>query len=58
MRSWVIDVDGPIQVAEWGEGRLTFVLVHGLAGSHLNWMAVAPDAQAVLSDMGDPSVPK
>jgi pimeloyl-ACP methyl ester carboxylesterase len=42
MRSTTIDVDGPVHVAEWGEGPVCAVLVHGLGGSHLNWMRVAP----------------
>jgi pimeloyl-ACP methyl ester carboxylesterase len=42
MRSTTIDVDGPVHVAEWGEGPVCTVLVHGLGGSHLNWMRVAP----------------
>jgi pimeloyl-ACP methyl ester carboxylesterase len=40
---WV-DVDGPVHYREWTgpEGGPTFVCVHGLGGSHLNWAAVAP----------------
>src|SRR4051794_38442277 len=41
----VVDLDGPVAYREWGEagdGRPTFVCVHGLGGSHLNWMGVAP----------------
>ncbi len=43
MRS--VDLDGPVAYREWGEHRPeapTFVCVHGLGGSHLNWMGVAP----------------
>jgi pimeloyl-ACP methyl ester carboxylesterase len=37
------DLDGPIAYREWdGPGDTTFVLVHGLGGSHLNWIQVAP----------------
>jgi pimeloyl-ACP methyl ester carboxylesterase len=39
-----IDVDGPVHFREWAgpaEGP-TFVCVHGLGGSHLNWAGVAP----------------
>jgi pimeloyl-ACP methyl ester carboxylesterase len=43
MRSITIDVDGPVHVAEWGTGPVRTVLVHGLGGSHLNWMRVAPE---------------
>jgi pimeloyl-ACP methyl ester carboxylesterase len=39
---WV-ELDGPIHYVEWpGPAERTFVLVHGLGGSHLNWMRVAP----------------
>ena len=39
---WV-DLDGPVHYREWdGPSGRTFVCVHGLGGSHLNWMAVAP----------------
>src|SRR5881409_3202908 len=37
------DVEGPIAYREWdGPPSTTFVLVHGLGGSHLNWVQVAP----------------
>jgi len=37
-----IDVDGPIVFREWsGPQETTFVLIHGLGGSHLNWVQVA-----------------
>jgi pimeloyl-ACP methyl ester carboxylesterase len=42
MRSVTLELPGPVHVAEWGEGPVAFVLVHGLGGSHLNWMEVAP----------------
>jgi pimeloyl-ACP methyl ester carboxylesterase len=39
---WV-DLDGPVLYREWeGPADRTFVCVHGLGGSHLNWMGVAP----------------
>jgi pimeloyl-ACP methyl ester carboxylesterase len=38
------DIDGPLAFEEWdGPRERTFVLVHGLGGSHLNWHLVAPD---------------
>lgn len=38
-----VDLDGPVHYVEWdGPGERTFVLVHGLGGSHLSWLAVAP----------------
>lgn len=37
------DLDGPVHYMEWdGPPRRTFVLVHGLGGSLLSWLAVAP----------------
>ena len=44
MDSRTVELDGPVHYAEW-EGPSdgpTFVLVHGLGGSHLNWFSVAP----------------
>src|SRR5439155_12188086 len=38
-----VDLDGPVQYREWaGPSSLTFVCVHGLGGSLLNWLSVAP----------------
>ena len=38
-----LDVEGPVHYREWdGPDELTFVLVHGLGGSHLSWTSVAP----------------
>src|SRR5437773_2069783 len=38
-----VDLDGPVRYREWpGPRGLTFVCVHGLGGTHLNWLAVAP----------------
>jgi len=38
-----IDLDGPVGYRSWdGPAETTFVLLHGLAGSHLNWVQVAP----------------
>src|SRR5262245_42784416 len=38
-----VDVDGPIVFREWsGPSQTTFVLIHGLGGSHLSWVQVAP----------------
>jgi pimeloyl-ACP methyl ester carboxylesterase len=40
---------GPVCFRAWdGPGELTFVLVHGLGGSHLTWVQVAP----ALSGLG------
>src|SRR5581483_10461433 len=38
------DVGGPVHYVEWeGPSSRTFVLVHGLGGSHLSWMLVGPE---------------
>jgi pimeloyl-ACP methyl ester carboxylesterase len=38
-----IDIDGPVAYRCWdGPPETTFVLIHGLGGSHLNWIQVAP----------------
>jgi pimeloyl-ACP methyl ester carboxylesterase len=38
-----VDLDGPVRYRSWdGPGETTFVMVHGLGGSHLNWVQVAP----------------
>jgi pimeloyl-ACP methyl ester carboxylesterase len=37
------DLDGPVAFRRWdGPADTTFVLVHGLGGSHVNWVQVAP----------------
>ncbi len=37
-----IDLDGPVSYRLWeGPAETTFVLIHGLGGSHLNWVRVA-----------------
>ncbi|AOW95058.1 hydrolase [Rhodococcus sp. WMMA185] len=41
----VIDIDGPIHWVEYGDSdneSPPVVMVHGLGGSHLNWVRVAP----------------
>jgi len=39
----ILDVDGPLAYREWdGPSETTFVLLHGLGGSHLSWVQVAP----------------
>jgi pimeloyl-ACP methyl ester carboxylesterase len=38
-----VDLDGPVHYVEWdGPAERTFVLVHGLGGSLLSWLLVAP----------------
>jgi pimeloyl-ACP methyl ester carboxylesterase len=40
MRSRTLDVGGPVHVADFGGRGAAMVLVHGLGGSHANWLAV------------------
>jgi pimeloyl-ACP methyl ester carboxylesterase len=42
MRSRTVDLHGPVHFADFGGEGPTMVLVHGLGGSHLDWMAVGP----------------
>ncbi|MBI3724341.1 alpha/beta hydrolase, partial [bacterium] len=42
MESRTIDLDGPIHYADFGGEGPTLVLVHGLGGSHVNWISSAP----------------
>ena len=42
VNSLTLDVDGPVFVADYGGTGPTMVLLHGLGGSHLNWMSVGP----------------
>src|SRR5256885_14817167 len=37
-----VDLDGPVHYADFGGSGRPIVLVHGLGGPHLNWLAVAP----------------
>jgi pimeloyl-ACP methyl ester carboxylesterase len=43
-RGWVTDLAGPVHWVEFGERTDTtpIVFVHGLGGSHLNWVLVGP----------------
>ena len=42
MRSFVVDLDGPVFVVDHGGDGRPIVLVHGLGGSHHNWHALVP----------------
>jgi pimeloyl-ACP methyl ester carboxylesterase len=42
MRDLDVDLDGPVHYADFGGHGKPIVLIHGLGGSRLNWLAVAP----------------
>src|ERR1700737_3582117 len=42
MQHKTVDIDGPVHYADFGGLGRPIVLVHGLGGSHVNWIAVAP----------------
>ena len=46
MESTILDIEGPVYVADFGGEGAVMLLVHGLGGAHLNWMAVAPQLAA------------
>lgn len=42
MRHRVVDLDGPVHYLDFGGSGPPVLMVHGLGGNALNWMAVAP----------------
>jgi pimeloyl-ACP methyl ester carboxylesterase len=40
-RSTTVDLDGPVHYVDYGGDGPPLLLIHGLGGSHLNWMLVA-----------------
>jgi pimeloyl-ACP methyl ester carboxylesterase len=40
MKPMTVDLDGPVHYVDFGGSGRPIVLVHGLGGSHLNWLAV------------------
>ena len=46
MQHRTVDIDGPVHYADFGGSGRPIVLVHGLGGSHVNWLAVAPRLSA------------
>ncbi|HJQ84071.1 MAG TPA: alpha/beta hydrolase [Candidatus Binatia bacterium] len=55
MQSRMIELDGPLHFADFGGAGPTMVLVHGLGGSHVNWIGVgarlAAHARVVAPDL-------
>ncbi|HET9781402.1 MAG TPA: alpha/beta hydrolase [Candidatus Dormibacteraeota bacterium] len=43
MRHKVADLDGPVHYLDFGGEGTPVLMVHGLAGSAINWMAVGPE---------------
>lgn len=41
MTSSTIDLNGPVHVAEYGGSGDPVILIHGLGGSHVNWISIA-----------------
>jgi pimeloyl-ACP methyl ester carboxylesterase len=50
VRGWITDLGGPVHWVEFGEGgdhrAPPIVFVHGLGGSHLNWVLIGPELAA------------
>lgn len=44
--SRTVDLNGPVHIVDYGGEGPPLVLVHGLGGSHLNWMLVGPSLAA------------
>ncbi|MBV8194210.1 MAG: alpha/beta hydrolase [Candidatus Dormibacteraeota bacterium] len=42
MKSFTVDAGGPVHIADYGGSGPVMMLLHGLGGSHLNWMSVGP----------------
>jgi pimeloyl-ACP methyl ester carboxylesterase len=43
VRHKVVDIDGPVHYLDFGGDGSPLLMVHGLGGSALNWMAVGPE---------------
>lgn len=43
MRHKTVDLDGPVHYLDFGGEGKPLVMVHGLGGNAMNWMAVGPD---------------
>ncbi|HXM71605.1 MAG TPA: alpha/beta hydrolase [Candidatus Dormibacteraeota bacterium] len=56
MRHKTVDLDGPVHYLDFGGKGTPLLMVHGLGGSAINWMAVGPEVaksyHAVALDLG------
>ncbi len=43
MRHRIVDLDGPVHYVDFGGDGKPMLMVHGLGGNALNWMAVGPE---------------
>jgi len=43
MRHKTVDLDGPVHYLDFGGDGMPLVMVHGLGGNAMNWMAVGPE---------------
>ncbi len=46
MQHRTVDLEGPVHYADFGGSGRPIVLVHGLGGSHVNWLPVGPRLSA------------
>lgn len=51
MRHKVADLDGPVHYLDFGGAGTPLVMVHGLGGNALNWMAVGPQVAEMYHPM-------
>ena len=47
MRTETVDLDGPVHVADFGGSGSPILLVHGLEGSHVDWLGAGPSLTAL-----------
>lgn len=40
MKTHFVDIDGPVHYADFGGDGVPIVMVHGLGGTHLNWLSI------------------
>ena len=42
MKTHIVEIDGPVHYADFGGDGEPVVMVHGLGGSHINWLSIGP----------------